>query len=106
MRSVIWWSPNTFWASQGTVYRDIIQTETAQEYILELYRKEFSPALHTLISEELGRYIQLIRSAARMNLIRWSKVYDDASDNMENFISFLSDRVEFLDRVWIDGCKF
>ena len=41
-----------------------------------------------------------------MNRIGWSKLYDDVSDTMENFESFLSERIEFLDRVWIDGCKY
>ena len=106
MRSVIWWSPNTFWASRGSVYRDIVKTETAQRYILELYREEFSPALHKLLSDELKSYIEHIESAAEMNRIRWSKLYDDVSDTMENLESFLSERIEFLDRVWIDGCKY
>ena len=101
-QSVLWWTPNTLWAAQSSIYGKVIEKDSLQDRILQLYRDEYSPKLHLLAEKELTSSAQSIEAAAEMNSIRWSKLYDDPWDTLENLTSFLLKRIEFLDKIWIE----
>ena len=77
--------------------------------MVEIYSREFAPALKNLISGELDIWIAQIREASRMNSIRWRSMFDEWSrdydfvDTPEDLKDYFIRRVQFLDGVWLEN---
>ena len=65
---------------------------------------EYLPLLNQLI-EDFPAITKHIEKAADANNIRWATLYDNSQDSMQ-MLRFLSDRVGFLNSLWIDHTEY
>ena len=100
-------SPNCFSArkpccldeTDNSPFYRLYQQEEFYHRMVEMYEKNFRPLLIELIDSGLDRYAQEISQAAYANQTRW--LTDSSEKGKEIIKTFLSQRVAFLDSIWI-----
>ena len=85
-------------------YGTLMQKESFRSLVLELYRTELSPKLHTLIESGIADAAQEIRTASCLNALRWN--LKDPEYATEHFRRFMEQRIAFLDSAWIEGKEY
>lgn len=83
-------------------YGALFRNESFYNRAVELYEAEFLPILEQMIEQELQENATLIRSAMRMNGLRWNML-QNAEQGKQEIASFLKDRIAFLSEMWIEG---
>lgn len=99
-RWIKWISPCCLFMQDRQWYDALWKHEGFREYVKQLYRSEFLPALNDLI-EEMPSASKRLEAAARLNSIRWALLFADTRE--EDNRRFLTERVSFLNSVWVDG---
>ena len=79
------------------------QKEEFRNQVIEVYETEFRPLLQQLLDVELDMYAAHLRSAARMNQIRWYQDTCPAEEEIQRIKEYLTQRMDFLDSVWLEG---
>ncbi|MCR5794638.1 MAG: CotH kinase family protein [Solobacterium sp.] len=101
---VDWISPYNL-KMQGTIwYRDLWKQEGFAEYVQNLYDTEFLPLLDRMI-DDLPAAAEKIEKAVYADQIRWPVLYENSKDLMP-IGRFLSERVGFLNSLWIDHKEY
>ena len=72
--------------------------------IVELYKSDFLPLLEKFVNNDIIAYYSKIEQASRVNQIRWNT--EDAKVSAEYIVSFMNDRIDFLNSVWIDQTTY
>ena len=99
-----WISPSCIMMQNALWYKDLWTQEGFAEYVQKLYYSEFLPLLNQLI-EDLPALAKKIEKATNANYIRWTTLYEDGQD-LVSMRQFLSDRVDFLNSLWIDHTEY
>lgn len=96
-------------------YAALYSNKSFYQRLQEVYRTEFAPILHNLIDRELDDELETIQAASEMNSIRWRIMYDAWINetagtgivrNPEKLKSYITRRVQFLDRAWLENQEF
>ena len=74
--------------------------------VREYYKDLVKPYCDDAIENRINAWKQLINDSYKMNYIRWKNArYGNVSDDLDSTIektkNWISERVEFLDNVWI-----
>lgn len=86
----------------------LYQKEEFYQRMVEMYQDNFRPALIKILDSGLDCYVQEISQAVKTDEIRWhTGAPDDITENAtETVRTFLTERIAFLDSLWIRGEKF
>lgn len=81
-------------------------TPAFRERMLELYETLMLPMLEELRDGGIDAMAQKIEDATTMNSIRWRKMFDTylwKNQHADDLIVYLTERLNFLRRVWLEG---
>lgn len=67
----------------------------------ELYQTQCLPMLEELLAEQIWNYVEEISQSAEMDKIRWAASDGAVLEECENIVSYMSQRMDFLNRVWL-----
>ena len=101
---VDWISPYCLMMQSTLWYQELWTHEGFAEYVQKLYESECLPLLNQLI-EDLPVIINNMEKAANANHIRWATLYENGQDS-KSLLRFLSNRVGFLNSLWIDHTEY
>ncbi len=73
--------------------------------VIELYETEYLPLLNELLNKDIDKYTAGIERAAKLNAVRWSYSGDSAAQT-ETIKSYLSQHIDFLSSVWLEGREY
>ena len=90
------------WGSEW--YAKLYRKEDFYSRLAEIYETEFRPLLDYIVDEQIDRYAEEISAAAAMNQLRWGTA--DAASEAAWVKEYLSERVEFLDSLWLKNEQF
>lgn len=85
-------------------FRMLYQKETFYNYMVSIYQKELRPMVQFLMGHTVREYADEIGIAAAMNQIRWDIPYG-LEEELDRSMGYLSQRLEFLDQLWINGTE-
>ena len=103
--------PKVLYKNNFFLFRKLFSSEEYYQLIKNTYRQSIRTELVELCEKGIHNYCSGIANSFEMNRIRWNNCnqYDwirtyDSIDKAETEIkSFLSDRISFLDSIWIDN---
>ena len=101
---VDWISPYCLMMQSTLWYKDLWTHEGFAEYVQKLYASEYLPLLNQLI-EDFPAIKEKIENAVNADHIRWTTMYENDQDAAA-MLQFLSDRVDFLNSLWIDHTQY
>ncbi|MBO5341378.1 MAG: CotH kinase family protein [Lachnospiraceae bacterium] len=88
-------------------YHCLYQKEEFYQQVVLLYETEFRDELKTLQEVEIDMYLEQITPAAMMNQTRWFLgTEEDFEQNVQDIDAFLTQRVAFLDKVWLENMQY
>lgn len=98
--------PNSFFSIRDQLYGSkwfyaLYQKEEFFTYAVSLYQAEIRPLAQALLRSEISTCAQTIRAASNMNAVRWNMA--DPQAEIDHICSYLTERLAFLDRIWLDG---
>lgn len=85
------------WGSEW--YAKLYLKEVFYSCLTSVYETEFRPLLDYIVGEQIDRYAEEISAAAAMNRLRWGT--GDAALEAKWMKRYLSERIEFLDSLWL-----
>ena len=94
---------NRFQACEGKPtpwFHALYQQEEFISQVKQLYGNRFRPLLGKLLSEGFDAYEDQTELAVRMNALRWTGTDSDASRELA--VRYMTERMEFLDSLWLD----
>lgn len=80
----------------------LYQKEEFYEQIVEVYKNQCISLLENLLSNQIYNYADQIEQATMMNAIRWLGNEADIFIPVNNIVSYLEERVVFLNKVWLE----
>ena len=83
----------------------LCQKPEFMEYVISLYEEEFLPLLYDMKDKKVQRYAEHIYAATQMNSIRWN-TRNDIDVMVSELETYLSERMDFLSDVWIEGTEY
>ena len=101
---VDWISPNCLKMQSSIWYKDLWTHEDFAEYVQEIYSAECLPLLNKMI-EDFPSISKSIEKATNANHIRWAAMFENKQDSA-SMLQFLSDRVSFLNSLWVDHTEY
>lgn len=90
--------------SEYSLFYLLCQKEAFHQRMVEMYQNNFRPSLVNLINSGLDRYAQEISQAVKINQMRWQT--GNPETGTEGIKNFLTERVAFLDSIWIHEEEF
>ena len=84
----------------------LYQKEEFYSRMTELYQSVFRPQLVRLLEEGLDAYAEQISQAAEMNRVRWLGEEETLTAQTEEIRTYLTQRMAFLDDLWINGTEY
>lgn len=96
-------------------YSNLYANESFRQRVAEIYRSEFLPVLQNMIDRDIDAQLTLLQSAARMNSIRWRRMYDNWREitvglelvqDPDALKPYFARRVEFLNSAWLDNQEY
>lgn len=72
--------------------------------MLDIYQREFIPALNDLINNQFDEYTNIILPAAHMDQIRWRK--SEVEPQLKKLHTYFSQRVDFFNEIWLDNREY
>lgn len=82
----------------------LYQKEAFYDHAVYVYQSEVRPMIRRLIDESCRAYAGIIGKAASMNQIRWDVPYG-MEEELERSLNYLSERIGFLDQLWVNGTE-
>lgn len=82
-------------------FYNLYQKEEFLEKVKELYSTEIRAKTEQMLSQKLYEYSSFIEKAGELNSTRWN-TSEDVSQATQKIDSFMKERLEFLDSVWVD----
>ena len=109
--TICYHGPELIFAGSTPLWEQLLQYDSFRDLCMKKYGQIFRPQLETLINRELPEQMAYIQNAVVRNDLRWDRdeVMDsgEISDNQaDQMYAFLSQRIRFLDRIWIDGAPY
>lgn len=101
---VDWISPYCLKMQSSIWYKELWTHEEFAEYVQKLYYSECLPLLNQ-ITEDYPAIAKNIEKASNANQIRWAALFENNHDSAP-ILTFLSDRVGFLNSLWIDHTEY
>ena len=100
--------PQAFFANRSRLrrgmdaswYQALWEKKEFSQRVVQLYREEFRPFLIIYLQENLQEYAHRIEDAAVLNQYRWG--CEDAAEAAEKIGTYMRQRLEFLDSVWLE----
>lgn len=78
-----------------------------RQMVSACYEEFFSDYIPLIGEEKIDEYVSEIYASADMDRIRWKEIYGEGSidwgQEVQPIRTFLTERKEFLDEIWIDG---
>lgn len=107
-------NPQTFFANRLHVEQgldtpwlySLYRKDIFYEQICKVYQEECLPLLNELLTTEIWNYAEEISSAVQMDEIRWQISDANLISEVEHISSYMSQRVEFLNRIWIEKAPY
>lgn len=87
-------------------FHALYQKEAFYERMMELYQQDFLPRLNGFLSGDMKIYCEQIAQAHRLNQVRWNLGEVDIYEKAKYLQTFLSERIAFLNRIWIDQMPY
>ncbi len=84
-------------------YHLYTKNDAFREKVKEEYRNKFRPLIEELINGRIEEYREAVDRDAEMNAYRWRRGQNERYEAVERAKDFLTARLKFLDRVFIDG---
>lgn len=91
--------PQTLLEDDISWYYNLYKKDQFYSQVVSVYRNEFLPLITDYRNVQIDQYSDFIEKAAKMNQIRWST--PDFCQAVSSLSSFLQERMEFLNRVWL-----
>lgn len=98
---------------QTPYYEALCKNEAFRNRVEEIYHTECIALLQSMIDGGIETAASDIQDAVEMNRIRWKEMIQDDSligvhmdRSAEDIRQYLAERVEFLNRLWIDGMEY
>lgn len=92
------------------IYADeLMLHEEIREQVYRKFQECYLPYAKYLASADVYNFSEMIRESAEMDRIRWPKVngyYADEEAVREHLVSFLRQKAEFLQKVWLNEEKY
>ncbi len=88
-------------------FSSLYQNDEFFKQIVNLYKTEFSPQISDFLDNRLNEYSQYISFSDKMDRIRWQEYRSDDLGTQVRYIkNYMSDRMEFLNNVWINNKEY
>lgn len=95
---------HTWSLEDSTWFYGLNRKEEFRNRVIELYKEVYRPLMQELLDTGLAEYADLISQAAEMNHSRWGGA--TAGEETEQIHRYLTDRLAFLDSVWLEGTQY
>lgn len=107
-------APNTLYANRLHVkdgfdspwFYELYQKEEFYDRMIEIYSREFLPALNSLLNETVFAYAAQIDQASKMNSVRWFDDMQTVFSEAEYICGFMEKRIGFLNNVWLEDAAY
>ena len=88
------------------LYDELLEHEEFRTCVYQVYLTKFVPMIKKLTEEKIPVLAKLIEKAAANNRTRWASVYSYNQSDPAFLSDFLSDRMDFLNSLWIEKTPF
>lgn len=85
-------------------FHELYKKEEFYNHMVAVYQNDVLPMIQVLMDETVPEYMEHIRTSVYMNKVRWNVPYS-MEEELARSIDYLSDRIEFLNRLWVDGTE-
>lgn len=110
-------NPASFYASQARQasglntpwYAALYHNEVFYQRLVEIYQIEYLPLLNDLVDQDINVLSDKVGRAAENNSIRWASLFKRGrtyQEEVQYIQNFLKERLDFLNRAWIDGTRY
>lgn len=104
-------NPHSFYANLSSrpsiYYQALYNNDSFYQQVIRQYKQDFLPLLEELLATGIDRYFAELSSAIECNRLRWLPFSDTSSTDFANQTSsFLAQRIDFLNRAWLDNVAF
>lgn len=96
--------------SSNSFVKALYDCKEFKEKVIEIYKTEFLPLINELTQKELPKYENEIKTASKLNSLRWNTLFDGVYENRlsfeeqtESLTDFLDKKTAFLNKVWLSG---
>ena len=101
-----WISPECMVMQDRLLYDELLEHEEFRTCVYQVYLTKFVPMIKKLTEEKIPVLAKLIEKAAANNRTRWASVYSYNQSDPAFLSDFLSDRMDFLNSLWIEKTPF
>jgi hypothetical protein len=104
-------NPQKFYVNNWGWFEKLFENETFVNAVKNEYKTKFKALVSNIISEKIDEYADTIDKSYLMNEARWNNIqsnwwvnhYDTQQEHVEYLKNYLTERLEFLDDVWINN---
>jgi hypothetical protein len=83
-------------------FHALSSNEAFRNYADAVFAREMIPLLNYFLDSGISEYAGEIFMAARMNQIRWADIYGDFESEVFYIRQYMADRVNFLNKIWLE----
>lgn len=96
------------WGEDTSWFHALCRKDEFMDTVVKLYKTEFRPLLQEYAGERIPAFAEEIRSAIPSEYLRWPTLHGDAGwdASMEAVITFIQERIAFLDALWLEKAEF
>ena len=103
-RSILAGRPHLNTELDQPLFYSLLQKEEFHNRVVELYETVFLPALSELLDEGLDAYISKIKPPLLLWYGDWYYTY--YTDHLEHTRQYMTDRIAFLNDLWLEGGEY
>ena len=85
-------------------FHELYKKEEFYNYMVSVYQNDVLPMIQILMHETVPECMEQIRTSVYMNQVRWDVPYG-MEEELDRSMDYLSDRIEFLNQLWVDGTE-
>ncbi len=101
-----WITPEYMVMQDRLLYGELFKHEEFRTLVNQIYLNEFITIIENLIEKKIPALTEKIGKAANNNRIRWASVYSGQQSDPTFLSDFLSNRMHFLNSLWIKKSPF
>ncbi len=94
---------------RGVYARELLAHEEVRDLVAEQYQNIFIPYIENEFPRQIAVLQKELSASAKMNKVRWKQVggyYADFDANGDYLKSFLHQRMEYLNGIWLEGRQY
>lgn len=80
----------------------LLRQESFCSRVMELYTAEIRPVFEDMAENGVNDYLGTVSDSAQLNVIRWFSEDEDIVSSCDYISDYLTERLEFLDNLWIE----